>query len=62
MEAFSEIKEDTCIITHGGVVATIMQQLFPNEDKNRYDWQPQNGCGYVIADGRYEAITECNAI
>lgn len=62
MQAFSEIKEDTCIITHGGVVATIMQQLFPNENKNCYDWQPKNGCGYVIADARYEVLTECNAI
>ena len=37
MQAFSEIKEDTCIITHGGVIAAIMQHLFPNENKNRYD-------------------------
>ena len=62
MQAFSEIKEDTCIITHGGVVATIMQQLFPNENKNRYDWQPKNGCGYVIADAWYEVLIGCNAI
>ena len=61
LSAFSEIQEDTCIITHGGVIAAIMQHLFPNEDKNRYDWQPQNGCGYVIADGRYEVLIGCNA-
>ena len=40
----------------------LAQQLFPNENKNRYDWQPKNGCGYVIADARYEVLTECNAI
>jgi len=35
LEAFSEIKEDTCVITHGGVIASIMEYLFPNEGKNR---------------------------
>ena len=46
--AFSEIKEDTCIITHGGVIASIMEYLFPNEGKNRYQWQPKPGHGYVL--------------
>ena len=45
MEAFSEIKEDTCIITHGGVIAAIMENLFPEENKNRYQWQPKPGHG-----------------
>ena len=53
LEAFAEIKEDTCIITHGGVIASIMEHLFPNEGKNRYQWQPKPGCGYVIKDGRH---------
>ena len=48
LQAFSEIKEDTCIITHGGVIAAIMEHLFPNEGKNRYEWQPKNGHGYII--------------
>ena len=48
MEAFSEIKEDTCIITHGGVIAAIMEHLFPNEGKNRYEWQPKNGYGWGV--------------
>ena len=48
MEAFSEVKEDTCIITHGGVIAAIMEHLFPEEGKNRYQWQPKPGCGYEI--------------
>ena len=51
MQAFSEIKEDTCIITHGGVIATIMEHLFPEENKNRYEWQPKPGRGYAIIDG-----------
>ena len=48
LKAFSEIKEDTCIITHGGVIAAIMEHLFPNEGKNRYEWQPKPGHGYCI--------------
>ena len=48
LQAFSEITDDTCIITHGGVIATIMEHLFPGEGKNRYEWQPPNGCGYRI--------------
>ena len=51
MEAFSEIQEDTCIITHGGVIAAIMEHLFPDENKNRYEWQPKPGRGYAIIDG-----------
>ena len=56
LQAFSEITEDTCIITHGGVIATIMEHLFPNEGKNRYQWQPRPGCGYVITSDTYERI------
>ena len=57
-EAFSKIREDTCIITHGGVIAAIMENLFPNEGKNRYQWQPKPGCGYKIMTGAYWAIPE----
>ena len=56
LNAYSEIKEDTCIITHGGVIASIMEHLFPNEGKNRYQWQPENGCGYAISEGSYRAL------
>ena len=52
LAAFSEIREDTCIITHGGVIAAIMEYLFPNEEKTRYDWQPEPGHGYVIVNAR----------
>ena len=48
LNAFSEIKENTCIITHGGCIAAIMEHLFPNEGKNRYELQPKNGCGWVV--------------
>ena len=56
LEAFSEITEDTCIITHGGVIAAIMEHLFPEERKNRYEWQPKPGCGYVISKNTYKYI------
>ena len=48
LNAFSEIKEDTCIITHGGCIAAIMEHLFPDAGKNRYEWQPKPGQGYAI--------------
>lgn len=53
LKAFFEIKEDICIITHGGVIASIMEYLFPNEGKNRYQWQPKPGCGYAIVDRKH---------
>ena len=39
---------DTLLITHGGVIAAIMTHLFPEEGKNRYEWQPKPGGGYEI--------------
>ena len=56
LEAFSEIKEDTVLVCHGGVIAAIMEHLFPEENKTRYDWQPKNGCGYMIKDHGYQCI------
>ena len=56
LKAFSEIREDTCIITHGGVIAAIMAHLFPEENKSRYEWQPPNGGGYCLKDGKYTSI------
>ena len=51
LKALSEINEDTCVITHGGVIASIMEYIFPNEGKNRYQWQPKPGRGYAIEIG-----------
>ena len=56
LAAFAEIRTDTCIVTHGGVIAAIMQRCFPNEGKSRYDWQPKNGHGWVIDDGGFRPI------
>lgn len=56
LAGLSEIREDTCIITHGGVIAAIMEHLFPNENKNRYEWQPKPGKGYTVIDDSYSIL------
>lgn len=56
LEAFSQIREDTVLVCHGGVIAAIMQHLFPEENKSRYDWQPKNGKGYCLKDGGYVCL------
>ena len=50
--------QDTVIVSHGGVIAAIMQSLFQNEKKHRYEWQPEFGHGYVVelAENSYERI------
>ena len=39
---------DTLLVTHGGVIAAVMAHLFTEEGRNRYEWQPKPGGGYVI--------------
>lgn len=58
LEALAEIPENACVITHGGVIAVIMEHLFPGEEKNRYSWQPIPGHGYWISDAGYQEIPE----
>lgn len=58
LAAFRTLREDTVLITHGGVIAGIMAELFPEEGKSRYQWQPGNGRGYLIEDGTYRPIPE----
>lgn len=57
LEALAEIREDTCLVTHGGVIAGIMAHLFPQEGKNRYQWQPKNGRGYCITEQGYREVS-----
>ena len=43
------------IVTHGGPIAAIMQELFPDQRRSRYEWQPACGEGYLLKvwkDGR----------
>ena len=56
LAAFSELREDTCIVTHGGVIAAIMAHLFPEAGKHRYQWQPKNGHGYIIEGKKYSEL------
>ena len=56
LQAFSEIKEDTCLIAHGGVISCIMEHLFPDAGKNRYQWQPKNGGGWILEESGYRAM------
>jgi len=56
LAAFSEIKEDACIITHGGVIAAIMAHLFPEEERNLYEWQPCPGRGYRIYNSKFDCL------
>ena len=59
MAAFREICDsegDTLVVTHGGVIAAILSELFPEEGKNRYQWQPKPGHGYGISNGKYLEI------
>lgn len=58
LEAFREISDNTVIITHGGPIAAIMSSLFPEENKNLYQWQPRPGQGYKITCGSYIPIPE----
>ena len=39
------------LVTHGGVIAALMANLFPEENKNRYQWQSPNGGGYLLTLG-----------
>ncbi len=56
LSAYRGLTEDTCLVTHGGVIAAIMACLFPEENKHRYQWQPPNGHGYRITEEGWEPI------
>lgn len=48
--------QDTVLVTHGGVIAAIMAAQFPEEHKNRYQWQPKPGRGYCLTGQGYYPI------
>lgn len=56
LHGFAQLREDTVVITHGGVIATIMAHIFPEEHKNRYQWQPRPGHGYALSGHTYWEI------
>ena len=56
LAAFAKLQEDTCLITHGGVIAAIMAHLFPQYGRHRYQWQPENGHGYRITENGFSEL------
>lgn len=50
------LENDTVLVTHGGVIAAIMDYLFPEAGKSRYAWQPEPGHGYKITGDSYQTI------
>ena len=58
LDALVEEDRDTVLITHGGVIAAIMESLFPGEGKNRYQWQPEPGCGYCLEGKRWQLLPQ----
>ncbi len=59
LEGLQELQYDAknvVLVSHGGVIAAIMEYLFSAEGKNRYQWQPKPGHGYVIREGKYQEI------
>ena len=57
LEGLKDLQKESknvVLVTHGGVIAAMMAQLFPGEDKNRYTWQPKPGCGYVVDEKGYQ--------
>lgn len=56
LAAFRELLDQSVVVTHGGCIAAIMAELFPEEGKSRYAWQPANGRGYAITQEGYRPI------
>ena len=56
LQDLQRMQGDVVLISHGGVIASIMEHLFPEEQKNRYLWQPKPGHGYMLAKGLYQEL------
>lgn len=56
LKALQKEVKPVVLVCHGGVIACIMEHLYPQENKNRYEWQPKPGHGYLIKDGRYREL------
>ena len=56
LEALRELPDGTALVTHGGVIAAIMANLFPQEGEHRCQWQPLYGRGYEVSGSSYLPI------
>ena len=45
--------KDMAVVAHGGVIAAIMKNIFKDENKNIYQWQPKHGHGYMLENDKY---------
>lgn len=41
-------EKEVLIVCHGGTISRLMRFFFPNDNKDRYAWQPTSGAGYEI--------------
>ncbi len=52
MQGFEMVKttnaENIVVVCHGGVVGTLMEQLFPGRRKYYYEWVPECGRGFTV--------------
>ncbi len=51
VRGFESVKsccEDSAIFCHGGTITCIMMYLFPEENKNMFDWHVEPGEGYAL--------------
>lgn len=44
-----KLAENVVIVCHGGVIATIMHDLFPEGRDHLFHWVPNPGRGYSLA-------------
>ncbi len=50
--------KDICLITHGGVIVSILSKFLKDNNKNFYDLQPSCGQGYELEISFYEKDIE----
>ncbi|MBQ3579081.1 MAG: histidine phosphatase family protein [Firmicutes bacterium] len=48
---------DFLVVIHGGPIGAIMADLFPGEGREYYQWQPENGKGYLITAEEGKALS-----
>ena len=56
-----EDREDvlTVLICHGGVIAGMMNELFPGVRKDMWAWMIEPGCGYIIDMDGSKPVSNC---
>lgn len=40
--------ESVVMVCHGGTISALMEHLFPERFRNRYEWLPMQGRGYAV--------------